>query len=128
MRYAALGIALLAGCAAAPEPVTQAAFAPLYQGVETRLLDVDLVNFRVSMAGAQGQSDIEKYAECAAAQYTLIRGYGFARHVRTVVDEQAGVWSADAVYTISPSLPRGSRTIDAEVTVADCAATGIPTV
>ncbi len=126
MRIAAL--ILLTGCTAAPDVVTQGAFTPSYQGVETRLLDGDLVNFRVSMTGAQTQQDVEKYAECAAAQYTLIRGYGFARHVRTIVDEQAGTWSADAVYTVSPSLPRGSRTIDAEVTVADCAASGIPTV
>ncbi len=118
---------LLAGCAA-PDPTVQPAFAPVYQGVETRLLDGDLVNFQVSMNGARNQADVEKYAECAAAQYTLIRGYGFARHVRTVVDERGGVWSADAVYTISDSLPRGSRTIDAEVTVAYCAASGIPTV
>jgi hypothetical protein len=118
---------LLAGCAA-PELATQGVFAPVYEGVETRLLDGDLVNFQVAMQGARDQDDVEKYAECAAAQYTLIRGYGFARHVRTVVDERGGVWSADAVYTISPSLPRGSRTIDAEVTVADCAASGIPTV
>ena len=125
MRMAPL--ILLAGCAA-PELATQGVFAPIYEGVETRLLDGDLVNFQVAMQGARDQADVEKYAECAAAQYTLIRGYGFARHVRTVVDERGGVWSADAVYTISPSLPRGSRTIDAEVVVADCAATGIPTV
>ena len=125
MRMAPL--ILLAGCAA-PELATQDVFAPIYEGVETRLLDGDLVNFQVAMQGARDQADVEKYAECAAAQYTLIRGYGFARHVRTVVDERGGVWSADAVYTISPSLPRGSRTIDAEVVVADCAATGIPTV
>jgi hypothetical protein len=128
VRCAVLALTVLAGCAVAPDEVTQGAFVPSYQGVETRLLDGDLVNFRVSMSGAQSQTDVEKYAECAAAQYTLIRGYGFARHVRTVVDEQAGIWSADAVYTISPALPRGSRTIDAEVTVADCAASGIPTV
>ena len=118
---------LLAGCVA-PDLATQGVFAPVYQGVETRLLDGDLVNFQLSMTGARSQSDVEEYAECAAAQYTLIRGYGFARHVRTVFDEQGGVWSADAVYTISASLPRGSRTIDAEVTVANCAASGIPTV
>ena len=125
MRFAPL--ILLAACATS-EPATQGAFAPVYEGVETRLLDGDLVSFQVAMQGARDQADVEKYAECAAAQYTLIRGYGFARHVRTVVDERGGVWSADAVYTISPSLPRGSRTIDAEVVVADCAASGIPTV
>jgi hypothetical protein len=128
VRFAALSLLVLAGCAATPPEVTQGGFTPSYQGVETRLLDGDLVNFQVSMQGARSQDDVEKYAECAAAQYTLIRGYGFARHVRTVFDERAGIWSADAVYTISPSLPRGSRTIDAEVTVADCAASGIPTV
>lgn len=123
-----LSLTFLAGCATASEVPAPDLRVPVYQGIETRLLDGDLVNFQVAMQGGLGQVDVEKYAECAAAQYTLIRGYGFARHVRTVVDEQAGIWSADAVYTISPALPRGSRTIDAEVTVADCAASGIPTV
>lgn len=105
-----------------------APFSPVYEGVETRLLDGDLVSFSVTMTGARGAEDVTRYAECAAAQYTLIRGYGFARHLRTVVDETAGKWRADAVYTISPALPEGSRTIDAEVTVADCGISGIPTV
>jgi hypothetical protein len=48
--------------------------------------------------------------------------------VRTLVDETGGIWRADAVYTISAALPRGERTIDAEVTVANCALNGIPTV
>lgn len=119
----------LAGCA--PDPAaTRDGHAPLFEylGVETRLLDEDLVNFRVEMRGARGQEDVAAYAECAAAQYTLIRGYGFARHVRTNVQEEAGLWHADAVYTVSPALPRGVQTIDAEVVVADCAEQGIPTV
>ncbi len=130
MRFAALALMptlWVAGCAE-PEVATQAAFAPAYQGVQTDLLDGDLVRFRVAMTGARGDDDVTKYAECAAAQYTLIRGYGFARHVRTTVTKEAGIWRADAVYTISPALPRGSRTIDAEVTVADCGASHIPTV
>ena len=97
-------------------------------GIETRLMDGDLVNFRVAMQGARDGDDVSAYAECAAAQYALIRGYGFARHVRTKVQEEGGVWRADAVYTISPALPRGMQTIDAEVAVANCAETGIPTV
>lgn len=128
---ARLAPGLLAGLAACapvegatpPEPGT-----PVYGGVETRLLDSDLVNFHVAMTGAEDDRAVAAYATCAAAQYALIRGYGFARHVRTTVDEQGGVWRADAVYTISPALPRGLRTIDAEVTVADCADQGIPTV
>ncbi|WP_040615394.1 hypothetical protein [Oceanicola granulosus] len=123
-------LAALGGCSdaagrAAPEP---APFEPGYRGVSTFMLDDDLVNFRVSMTGARDADDVLRYAECAAAQYALIRGYGFARHVRTQVAEQGGIWRADAVYTISPALPRGASTIDAEVAVADCELTGVPTV
>jgi hypothetical protein len=103
-------------------------FAPTYLGIRTLLLDGDLVNFQVEMKGARAKDDVEAYARCAAAQYALIRGYGFARHVRTIVDLKGGIWSGDAVYTISASLPKGLKTIDAEVTVRDCGAQGIPTI
>ncbi|MHA7849838.1 hypothetical protein [Roseovarius sp.] len=103
-------------------------FKPVYQGVETRFLGDDLVNFQVRMVGARDREDVSRYAECAAAQYTLIRGYGFARHLRTNVDLAGGIWRGDAVYTISPALPRGLKTIDAEVVAADCAENGIPMV
>ncbi|WP_049645450.1 hypothetical protein [Candidatus Rhodobacter oscarellae] len=102
--------------------------APEYLGIETRLLDGDLVSFLVQMRDARSERDVADYAECAAARYALIRGYGFARHVRTNVVEEAGLWRADAVYTISPALPQGLSTIDAEVKVANCTETGIPTV
>lgn len=119
-----------AGCADASAPGRDAgaAFAPAYGGVETRLLDGDLVNFIVTMQGARDDADVIAYAECAAAQYTLIRGYGFARHVRTTVSQSGAEWQGDAVYTISPALPRGMRTIDAEVTAAACGENKIPTV
>ncbi len=103
-------------------------FAPDYLGLETRKLDDTLVNFRVSMKGARTKADVADYARCAAAQYALIRGFGFARHLRTNVFEEAGLWRGDAVYTISAALPRGLQTIDAEVTVQECAELGIPTV
>ncbi len=99
-----------------------------YLGIETILLDGDLVNFRVAVRGARGTDDVDAYARCAAAQYSLIRGFGFARHVRTNVAQSGGTWRGDAVYTISAALPDGTRTIDAEVTVRDCGARGIPTV
>lgn len=126
----ALSLAALGGmaaCANGQQPGA-AGFAPQYMGVETRLMDGDLVGFRVAMRGARGNDDVATYARCAAAQYALIRGYGFARHVRTNVAEEGGIWRADAVYTISPALPRGLRTIDSEVTVADCQEQNIPTV
>ena len=116
----------LSGCDATQPAVTR--FAPDYEGVQTTLLDGDLVQFDVAMRGARGPSDVEDYAECAAAQYALIRGYGFARHLRTNVYEEAGLWRGDAVYTISPALPRGLRTIDAEVVTASCVENGIPMV
>lgn len=122
---------MLVGCgpaAAVPGVALTAPKDAVYLGVETRLLSEDLVNFRVSMRGARNAADVLTYAQCAAAQYTLIRGFGFVRHVRTNLGETGGTWQADAVYTISPSLPRGLRTIDAEVTVADCIEQGIPTV
>ena len=106
----------------------QADFRPEYRGIETVLLEGDLVSFRVAMKGARGREDVDAYARCAAAQYALIRGYGFARHVRTNVAKSGGLWRGDAVYTISAALPRGLRTLDAEVVVRDCGSQGIPTV
>ncbi|WP_292288027.1 hypothetical protein [Marivita sp.] len=116
----------LSGCDAADPEAGRVK--PVYEGVDTALLEDGLVRFKVAMYGARDASDVEDYAECAAAQYALIRGYGFARHLRTKVDEEAGLWRGDAVYTISPALPRGVRTIDAEVVSASCAENGIPMV
>ena len=126
-----LALTGLAGCVtAAPQPggALGAPVDAVYRGVQTQLLDGDLVHFIGEMQGARDGQDVIAYARCAAAQYALIRGYGFARHVRTNVTQQGGLWRADAVYTVSPALPRGFRTIDAEVTVADCTEQGIPTV
>lgn len=120
-------LVLLAACAMAPGSQGEQP-APVYEGVETSLLEGDLVQFHVSMRDVRDTGDLDKYAACAAAQYALIRDYGFARHVRTTMKQAGGSKTADAVYLISPALPRGLRTIDAEVVVADCAANGIPTV
>lgn len=127
IRTALITPLLMAACTDAPAP-DRLAFAPQYGAITTTLLEGDLVRFGVSMTGPAEPAVIAAYAECAAAQYTLIRGYGFARHLRTKVQEKGGVWSADAVYTISPTLPHGLATIDAEVTVANCTENGIPTV
>jgi hypothetical protein len=74
----------LAGCAGPEGAAFVPGFRPDYRGVETRLLDGDLVNFHVTMRGARDASDVEAYAECAAAQYTLIRGYGTGRAMRFI--------------------------------------------
>ena len=122
-------LAVMQACAGqGSDTATAAEFKPTYLGIETILMDGDLVDFRVAMKGARNRDDVSNYARCSAAQYALIRGYGFARHLRTNIAESGGTWRADAVYTISAALPLGLRTIDAEVTVRDCGAQGIPTV
>ena len=117
----------LAACGLNTE-ITAERLVPDYRGVETQLLDGDLVRFRVAMTNALSNQDVSDYAQCAAAQYTLIRGYGFARHVRTQVEQSSNLWRGDAVYTISPDLPQGIKTIDAEVVAANCREKGIPLV
>lgn len=121
-----LGLALSA--CTEPDGAVDAPFAPRYGNIDTRLLEGDLVNFVVIMEGARDNADVAAFADCAAAQYTLIRGYGFARHLRTNVTQEGGLWRGDAVYTISAELPQGLKTIDAEVKVAECAEAGIPRV
>jgi hypothetical protein len=100
----------------------------VYQGVKAMLLDDDLVRIDVAMTGAPEDTDVEAYARCAAAGYTLKRGYGFARHVRTIVAKDGRNWSGDAVYLISATLPEGLRTINATEAAGECEVLGIPTV
>ncbi len=125
-RFAFISPLALAACAP-PVPVAEDLI-PEYLGVQTTLLDVDLVQFNVAMTKALSADDVRNYADCAAAGYTLAKGYSFARHLRTNVYKEGGVWSADAVYTISPTLPDGPVKMDVEVIAADCEERGIPMV
>jgi hypothetical protein len=109
-----------------PFPAQAAADAGIYGSVAVLALDASLVSIVASVAPPGGRRDAIAYARCTAAYYTLTRGYGFARHVRTRVVEEGSFFTADAVYTVSPALPRGALTVDAEVTAEDCAARGIP--
>ena len=127
LAQAIAAVATVGACAGGEERTTGPQSVE-YKGIETILLDGEMVNFRVAMTGAQSEADVEDYGRCAAAQYALIRGFGFARHVRTQVAKSGDLWKGDAVYLISAALPQGTRTIDAEVTVRDCGELGIPTV
>jgi hypothetical protein len=118
--------AALGACTPGPE-VSEGRGQPVYEGIQTILLDTDLVSFSVAMQGAKDKADVEAYGRCAAAQYALDQGYGFARQVRTIVTKDGQTWYGDAVYLISASLPEGLRTIDAEVAVTECVELGIPT-
>lgn len=124
ISFLAVMAALTLAACQTTAPVTQEP--ARYHGVQTRLLDNDLVQFHVTLSGTKSSEQVARYAECAAAQYTLIRG--FARHVRTRIGQQADRLSADAVYTISRSLPQGTKTIDAEVVADACARDNIPMV
>ncbi len=118
---------MLSGCTG-QAPVMDQEMAPDYKGVSSLRQSGGLVELSVAMTGARGEKDVSEYARCVAAQFAMDHGFGFARHVWTNVVFEAGVWRADAVYTVSSTLPKGLRTIDAEVTVQNCAAEGIPTV
>lgn len=127
--FATLAFVGLAGCAeGAAEETALPPFEPIYGGAGIVVLDDDLVSVVASMKGARDGEDMADYTGCVVARYALDEGYGFARHVRTNLDEEGGIWRADAVYTVSSALPDGLRTIDAEVRVADCAERDIPTV
>ncbi len=124
---AACGGLMACGESEAARPVSPPERAE-YLGVDTRLLDRSTVSFLVRMRGARDRSDVVAYARCAAAQYALIRGYGFAQHVRTTVTRLGDVWEGDGGFVISPDIPQGLRNMDAEVIVEDCREQGIPTV
>lgn len=113
-------LAVLAACGPAPA-------ARAYQATDPVGMGGDLYGFLATVKGGGGRVAAEDYATCVAAAYALEKQAGFARKVRVAVKEEGGVWSADAVYSISPALPAGIRTIDAEVAVADCVERGIPT-
>ena len=122
-----VAVLAVAGCVAEGAAETED-FSPEYQGLQTIRLSDEIVNFRVAMKGARTREDVAAYARCAAAQYALIRGERYARHVRTNVERRAGVWLGDAVYVISATQPMGLRNIDARVELRDCGEKGIPTV
>jgi hypothetical protein len=120
--------AALGACAPAGEVPEERGQMPVYEGVSTILLDEGLVSFGVAMKGARDRAEVEAYGRCAAAQYALDQGFGFARQVRTIVTKKGQTWYGDAVYLVSATLPEGLRTIDAEVVAVECAELGIPTV
>ncbi len=118
--------AALGACTPAGEVPEERGQTAVYQGVSTIRLDTDLVSFNLAMTGAKDRADVEAYGRCAAAQYALDQGFGFARHVRTIVTKKGRTWYGDAVYLISSSQPQGLRAMDAEAMASECAELGIP--
>ncbi len=101
---------------------------PRYLGVQTTRLDDELVMLRARIARPRAVSDIDAYTDCAAAQYAQIRGHGYARRIRSSIDDRGTAWVADAVYLTANEKPLGKSVIDARTTLADCKAQSIPVV
>jgi len=111
----------LAACSTGPAGLA-------YEGVAPLWLGDNIAQVTARMRGIDDNAPVLAYAECGLAQYALDQGFGFARQIRTNVIKEGGIWTADAVYSVSPSLPQGLDTIDVEVTVEACAENGIPVV
>jgi hypothetical protein len=125
----ALALPALAACVErGPVEVAQGV-APAYGRTDVISLADDLVGIlaEVEGIGATREAAVD-YARCVAAGHVLGKGLSFTRHVRTSVTEAAGVFTADALYSVTSAVPPGLARIDAEVTVADCAERGVPTV
>ncbi len=123
---AILGAAAVQGCVSEARPEGDPAERS-YGRTEVLVIDADVVGIYAEMRGAADRAEAAGFARCIAAGYTLSKGYAFARHIRTNVTEEGGVWRTDALYSVTPGLPEGVTRIDAEVVAADCARRGMPT-
>ena len=122
-------LSLLVACTPQGQEISKAPIGAMeYINVDTRLMKPELVNMVVTMRNPRTPTDVLAYVECAAAQYTLIRGFGFAGRIQVNVTEDEGIWAGNAIYILSNAHPGGRHTIDAEVTVEDCTAHSIPMV
>ena len=121
---------LLTACAAEEAAPTRddVPFTPTYLGAEAEALDSDLVRIGVQMRGPRDVADVRDYADCALSGYADARGFEFARHIKTDVTEESGLFAADAFYTMAPSIPEGVKTIETGVVLSKCNENGIPLV
>lgn len=108
---------LVTACATPPPP--DGPVDPVAEPLASFLTD-DLLQVTLSYTGDPASETLKSLTDCAAVEAILLRGPGYARHVRTTVSEEAGISRADAVYTVSPTLPRGDFVIDADDTAAAC--------
>lgn len=120
-------LAGLAACAgSAPSDAPQVPKAD-YLSAEAVGWKDDLVRVRVALKGPDAADAVADFARCVAAGYAVKNNAGFVRQVRTLTDKEGGIWRGDAVYSVTAALPQGVQTIDAEVTVDECAERAIPT-
>ena len=120
VAISSLAVMGLGGCAEQPT-------GPHFAVIDRLMIDDDLINILVETGGVTGPEMASDYADCVVAAYALENQLAFARPIRTQTTKTGGNWRADAVYSVSPALPKGPRTIDAEIAVQGCAELGIPT-
>lgn len=109
----------LVGCAAENVAPTEPQGKPA-----VAFLADDLMRIELNVSQPVDPVQIRQLTDCAAAEALAEKGIGFARHVRTTFAEEAGISRADAVYTISPTLPAGDFVIAASEVSAVCRADG----
>lgn len=125
----ALALPAFAACVERSPMAVAPVLPPAYGRTDVISLGDDLVGVLAEVEGPGATREAAAdYARCIAAGHALGKGLGFARHVRTSVTEAAGVFTADALYSVTSAVPPGLARIDAEVTAADCAERGVPTV
>lgn len=116
----ALGGMTLMGCA--PVAGTQNPIATS----QTRMLAPGLAQITLIADTATDPEALRAAARCEAVRFGARQGYGFARHLRTTLDEMGGQRRVDAVYTVSSTPPDGLSIIDIATEIAACDENGIP--
>ena len=111
----AFSVTALSACAPAPFGPVEPVEAPV-----ASFMTDDLVQVTLNYEGNPDPVDLKSLTDCAVAEAVALRGSGFVRHVRTTLSEEGGISRADAVYTVSPTLPAGEFVIDAEAVATEC--------
>lgn len=118
---AVMSLFTLAACGRSQDKAVQ------YINAATTLVDNEIVQIDVVASGRDVSQALPKYADCVAAQYTLIRGLSYLRRVSGSQRGTGNLLSETTLYKLSDSKPAGASVIVAQDTVANCKSEDIPT-
>lgn len=119
---ALLPLLILSACGRAQAPDSTK-----YINAATTLVDNEIVQVDVVAEGGDLIKALPVYADCVAAQYTLIRGLAYLRRVSGSQRGGLKIRSETTIYKLSDIKPKGSSVIDAQETLATCKSQNIPT-
>ncbi len=119
---AILPLLMLSACGRAQQPETTE-----YLNAATTLVDNEIVQVDVVAQGGDLIKALPVYADCVAAQYTLIRGLAYLRRVSGSQRGGLQTRTETTIYKLSDIKPQGARVIDAQETLATCQSLDIPT-